>query len=153
MATTNELVIETFNRVLAMCKAGEQAFRIAAHAVQEKALRTAFKQYSYQRGRMASELRMEIRLLGGEPEMLNGMTLPAGLAAVMAASALNDEQATLLECMHLEETVSDTFEEALEDPNMPLELLIPLRRQHGEIRLAIDRLHTFERPLAARASA
>jgi hypothetical protein len=35
MITTNELVIETFNRLLAVCKAGEQAFRIAAHAVHD----------------------------------------------------------------------------------------------------------------------
>jgi uncharacterized protein (TIGR02284 family) len=152
MITTNELVIETFNRLLSVCKASEHAFRVASHAVQDTELRTAFKQYSHQRARMASELRMEIRLLGGEPEMLNGMTMPSALAEVVTASTQMDEQAILQECEHMEEAVSHIFEEALDDPNMPFELVIALRRQYGEVRLTIDRLHTLERPLTAGAS-
>lgn len=149
MITTNELVIEAFNRLLAVCKAGEQAFRVAAHTVQDSELRTAFKQYSHQRARMASELRMEIRLLGGEPEMLDGLTMPSALARVVSASAQTDEQAVLLECEQMEEAVSRLFEEALDDSNMPFELVIVLRRQYEEIRLAMDRLHALERPLTA----
>jgi uncharacterized protein (TIGR02284 family) len=149
MITTNELVIETFNRLLAACKAGEQAFRVAAHAVQDSELRTAFKQYSHQHARMASELRMEIRLLGGEPEMLNGMAIPSALARVVTASGQADQQAILVECEHMEEAVSRLFEEALDDSNMPFELVIALRRQYGETRLAMDRLHSLERPLTA----
>ncbi len=152
MSTTNELVIDTLNRLLAMCKIGEQAFRIAAHAVRDSELRTIFKQYSHQRARMASELRMEIRLLGGELEMLRNMAIPPALEGVVTASAQDDAQAILLECEHVEEAVNQTFEEALDDPNMPFELVIALRRQHGEIRHAADRLHALERPLAARAS-
>ena len=149
MITTNELVIETFNRLLAACKAGEQAFRIAAHAVQDSELRTAFKQYSHLHARMASELRMEIRLLGGEPEMLNGMAIPSALAGVVTASGQADQQAILVECEHMEEAVSRLFEEALDDSNMPFELVIALRRQYGETRLAMDGLHSLERPLTA----
>lgn len=149
MITTNELVIETFNRLLAACKAGEQAFRVAARAVQDTELRTAFKQYAHQHARMASELRMEIRLLGGEPEMLNGLAIPAALSGVVTASALADQQAVLVECEHMEEAVIRLFEEALDDPNIPFELILALRRQYGEIRLAMDRLHSLERPVAA----
>jgi uncharacterized protein (TIGR02284 family) len=151
MSTTNELVIDTFNRVLAICKASEQTFRIAAHAVQDTELRTVFKQYSHQRARMASELRMEIRLLGGEPGMLTGLTTPSALVDIISPSRL-DEQAILQECEHTEDAVSRIFEEALDDPNMPFELIIALRRQYGEVRLTIDRLHTLQRPLAAGAS-
>jgi uncharacterized protein (TIGR02284 family) len=148
MITTNELVIEAFNRVLAVCKAGEQAFRIAAHAVQDSELRTAFKQYSHQRARMASELRMEIRLLGGEPEMLDGIIMPPALEGVVAAAAQADEHAILLACEYMEEAVSHLFEEALDNSNLPFELVFVLRRQYGEVRLAMDRLHALERPLA-----
>lgn len=95
---------------------------------------------------------MEIRLLGGEPEMLNGMAMPSALADVVTASTQMDEQAVLLECEHMEKAVSQVFEEALDDSNMPFELVITLRRQHGEVRVAIDRLHTLERPLTAGAS-
>ena len=151
MSTTNELVIDTFNRVLTICKASEQTFRIATHAVQDTELRTAFKQYSHQRARMASELRMEIRLLGGEPDMLNGLMTPSTLVDVIPPST-PDEQAILQECEHTEAAVSHIFEEALDDPNVPFELIIALRRQYGEVRLTIDRLHTLERPLAAGAS-
>jgi len=112
-------------------------------------LRTAFKQYSHQHARMASELRMEIRLLGGEPEMLNGMAIPSALAGVVTASGQADQQAILVECEHMEEAVSRLFEEALDDSNMPFELVIALRRQYGETRLAMDRLHSLERPLTA----
>jgi uncharacterized protein (TIGR02284 family) len=152
MITTNELVIETFNRLLAVCKAGEQAFRIAAHAVHDSELRTAFKQYSHQRARMASELRMEIRLLGGEPEMLDGMAMPPALARVIAASAQTDQQAILQECEHMEEVVGHLFEEALDDSNMPFEFIIALRRQCVEIRLAMERLHALERPVTTALS-
>jgi len=147
MITTNELVIETFNRLLAACKGGEQAFRVAARAVQDSELRTAFKQYSHQHARMASELRMEIRLLGGEPEMLNGMAIPSALGGVVTASAQADQQAILVECQHMEEAVSRLFEEALDDSNMPFELIIALRKQYGEIRLAIERLHSLVHPV------
>src|SRR5688500_7008112 len=152
MITTNELVIETFNRLLAVCKASEQAFRVAAHAVQDTELRTAFKQYSHQRARMASELRMEIRLLGGEADMFNSMTMSSALVEVVTASTRMDEQAILLECEHREEAVCHIFEEALGDSNMPFELIIALRKQYGEVCLAVDRLHTLERPLTAGAS-
>ena len=152
MRTTNELVIDTFNRLLAVCKASEQTFRAAGHAVQDTELRTAFRQSRQQRARMASELRMEIRLLGGEPDMLNVLALPWTSADVVAASTQMDEQAILQECEHMEEAVRHAFEEALDDPNMPLELVIALRRQYGEVRLTIDRLHMLERPLAAGAS-
>lgn len=152
MITTNEQVIETFNRLLAVCKASEQAFRAAAQAVQDTELRTAFKQYSHQRARMASELRMEIRLLGGEPEILNGIAMPSAVVEVVTASTQMDEQAILLECEHMEEAVGHIFEEALGDSNMPFELVIAIRKQYGEVCLAIDHLHTLERPLTARAS-
>lgn len=152
MLTTNELIIETFNRLLAVCKASEQAFRVAAHAVQDTELRTAFKQCSHQRARMASELRMEIRLLGGEPDMLSGMAMPSTLMEVVTASTRTDEQVILLECEHREEAVCHIFEEALGDSNMPFELITALRKQYGEVRLAVDRLHRLERPLTAGAS-
>ena len=49
----------------------------------------------------------------------------------------------------MEEAVIRLFEEALDDPNIPFELILALRRQYGEIRLAMDRLHSLERPVAA----
>ncbi|WP_447978217.1 PA2169 family four-helix-bundle protein [Candidatus Nitrospira bockiana] len=140
MATTNEQVIETLNRLLAVCKASEQGFRAAAEAVKENELRTVFKQYSHQRGRLASELRMEIRLLGGEPEMLNGIAMPTGLDRLVAASVREDEQAVLAECSRMEETVIQAFEKAMEDGNIPLELVIALRRQSAQVREAFDRI-------------
>ena len=39
VTTTNELVIEAFNRLLAVCKASEQAFRLAAQAVHDSDLK------------------------------------------------------------------------------------------------------------------
>ena len=69
------------------------------------------------------------------------------LARVIAASAQTDQQAILQECEHMEKVVSHLFDEALDDSNMPFELIVALRRQRDEIRLAMERLHTLERPV------
>jgi len=79
--------------------------------------------------------------------MLDGMAMPPALARVIAASAQTDQQAILQECEHMEKVVSHLFDEALDDSNMPFELIVALRRQRDEIRLAMERLHTLERPV------
>lgn len=134
MPTTNEQVIETLNRLLAVCKGSEQGFRAAADAVKDGERRTALKHYAQQRARLASELRMEIRLLGGEPETLNGMSVPQELDRLVAASLQDDERTALLECARMETLVCQAFESALADTNVPTELLAALRRQHTRIR-------------------
>jgi uncharacterized protein (TIGR02284 family) len=150
VTTTNELVIEAFNRILAVSKASEHAFRLAAQAVHDSDLKILFKQISYQRARMASEIRSEIRLLGGEPEMLDGM--PAACDGVAVAAVQGDDDSILTACEHMQDAVDLTFSEALLDPNIPPELLIARRRQYAEVRQSIERLYALKQPLAGQMS-
>jgi len=145
VTTTNEQVIEAFNRLLAVCKASEQAFRLAAQAVHDSDLKILFRQVSYQRARMASEIRSEIRLLGGEPEMLDGMTMPAACDGVAVAAVQDDDH-------FMQDAVDLTFSETLLDTNIPPELLIVHRKQYAEVRQSIERLHALKQPLAGQVS-
>jgi uncharacterized protein (TIGR02284 family) len=152
VTTTNELVIEAFNRLLAVCKASEQAFRLAAQAVHDSDLKILFRQVSYQRARMASEIRSEIRLLGGEPEMLDGMTMPAACDGVAVAAVQDDDHFILAACERMQDAVDLTFSETLLDTNIPPELLIVHRKQYAEVRQSIERLHALKQPLAGQVS-
>jgi uncharacterized protein (TIGR02284 family) len=150
MATTNEQVIETLNRLLAVCTHSERGFRIAADGATDGELRTIFKQFAHQRGRLAFELRMEIRLLGGEAKMLEG-EIPEWLRAVGAAVSRQDERGVVAECHGMNQAVVAAFESALQDGNIPVELLITARRQRDQVNEAVERLAAWERGTAAGA--
>jgi len=140
MATTNEQVIESLNRLLAACTRSERGFRIAAETAKDSELKTIFKASAHQRGRLASELRMEIRQLRGEPERLEGVDRPEWLSALGAAASRQDEHGVVVECQGMNQAVVTAFESALQDRNLPFELLVTARRRCDQVVEAAERL-------------
>lgn len=143
MATTNEQVIESLNRLLAVCTRCEHTFRVAAETVADGELKTIFKQSAYQRARLASELRMEIRQLGGEPEMLAAVDR-ADQKSPFSAGARKKEAGVVTECQSMNRSVVTAFETALRDRNLPIELLLATRRQHDQVTETGERLDAWE---------
>jgi len=140
MATTNDQVIESLNHLLAACAGSECGFRIAAETAKDSELKTIFTASAHQRGRLASELRMEIRQLRGEPERLEGVDRPEWLRALGAAAARKDEHGVVAECQGMNQAVVTAFESALQDRNLPFELLVTARRQCDQVIEAAERL-------------
>jgi uncharacterized protein (TIGR02284 family) len=149
MPTTNEQVIESLNRLLAVCTRSEHGFRIAAETVADGELKSMFKQSAHQRGRLASELRMEIRQLGGEPEMLAGADL-SDHRNPLCAGARQKATGVVTECGAMNRAVVTAFETALQDRNLPIELLIATRRQCDQVHETGERLATWENQATAR---
>jgi uncharacterized protein (TIGR02284 family) len=147
MLTTNEQVIETLNRLIAVCKDGERELRSAAEAVKDSELRTLFKRYAHQRARLASELRMEVRLLGGEPDTV-GITMPP-IATMVPAATGEDEQTVIVLCEREEDAAVKAYQAAVADMNIPVELREALRRQYVQVREAYDRIHALEKTALA----
>jgi uncharacterized protein (TIGR02284 family) len=143
MLTTNEQVIGVLNQLIAVCKEGERQFRTASAAVKEPELRALFKQYAHQRARLASELRMEVRLLGGADLFFSESIL----AAESAESSLidEDERTLIAACEREEEETVQAYEAAFDDINMPMELHVALRRQFAQIRESYDRIKELSR--------
>ena len=139
MATTNEQVIESLNRLLAVCARSEHGFRIAAETVDDTELKTTFKQSAHQRGRLASELRMEIRQLGGEPEIPTRVDRYERKTPPCAGARQN-EQGIVTECRGMNQAVVTAFETALQDRNLPLELVVATRRQCDQVNETAERL-------------
>lgn len=132
MATTNEQVIESLNRLLAVCARCELTFRVAAETVADGELKTIFKQSAYQRARLASELRMEIRQLRGEPEMVAAVDRP-DRRGPFYAGARQKEAGVVTECRAMNRSAVTAFETALQDRNLPIELLLATRRQCDQV--------------------
>jgi uncharacterized protein (TIGR02284 family) len=143
MPTTNEQVIESLNRLLAVCTRSEHGFRLAADALTDGELQTVLKQSARQRGRLASELRMEIRQLGGEPEMLGGAD-QSDRRNPLCAGPRQKAHGVVTECEAMNRAVVTAFETALQDRNLPIELLIATRRQCDEVHETGERLAACE---------
>jgi len=149
MATTNEQVIEPLNRLLTVCTRSEHGFRIAAHNVTDGELKAIFTQFAYQRGRLGSELRMEIRQLGGEPEMLSGIDW-SDRRNPLCGGARQKEAGIVTECRAMNRSVATAFETALQDRNLPIELLNATRRQAAQVNEMAERLAAWESHAAPR---
>ncbi|MER3425003.1 MAG: hypothetical protein C4293_19005 [Nitrospiraceae bacterium] len=140
MATTNEQVIGTLNHLLAICIGSVQRFRLAADVVTDGHLKSLLKQYSHQRERMASELRMEVRLLGGEPEGIYDLATPLGMPRFSYAKTDEEDRVIIAECERDEAVAVEAYRSALDDTNIPAELRKRLLHHSVQVREAHDRI-------------
>jgi uncharacterized protein (TIGR02284 family) len=145
-------VISTLNNLIQTCRDGEEGFRAAADGVERPALRELFGDYSRQRARFASQLRDEVRRMGGEPADAGSVTgsIHRGWLGLKAALTGADEAAVLEECERGEEAALATYKAAL-GVDMPASVRAMVERQFAEVKEAHRHISGLDRAAGAGA--
>lgn len=133
----NKKVVGRLNRLHRLCRAGERGFEVVALNVSNRGLKFLLKSYAQQRADFASELKDEIRRLGGK---ISGRRSVRGVihrGRINIRSALtighhNVENVALGEAIHGENAVIKAYKRAL-GIELPAETRAIIERQLEEI--------------------
>jgi uncharacterized protein (TIGR02284 family) len=144
MVTVNRDVISTLVNLIEICKDGEVGYRNAAVAGRYPELMSLFDFNSKQRAEFGTELREEVRRLGGEPE--DGDTaaraLHRGQRLLQSGVALKPAQ-VISACEKGEDEALKAYREAL-DVSLPQEALQVVQRQFMKVQEAHERVRMYE---------
>jgi len=145
MATDSKDVLKTLNNLIETCRDGQEGFRQAADAIEDRELRSLFDSYSRQRSQFISDLQSEVRRLGGDPEQGGSMAgaLHRGWINLKSAVTGKDRHAVIAECERGEDSAVRNYEEALEE-DLPTDVLPLIERQYAQIVQAHDRIRQLE---------
>lgn len=137
--------IETLNDLVKVCEDGSAGYLKAAELTSDPTLKSTFARFGAERGKFASQLRNEVRRLGGKTE--DGGTL-AGAAHrvwfdVKTTFASDDAKAVVNECERGEDHAIQAYKSALEQPLAPSARDV-VRAQCGDVQQAHDRMHQLQ---------
>lgn len=137
--------LSTLNRLMEICRDSEQGYRAAAEGLRNEPLRMLFLEYSQQRARLVSELQEEARRLGA---VVAGGQVPAPaekrVGAHIKPAAGEDEASVISECERGDDAAVRTYEEALEQENLPPEARSLIEKQYTQIKVAHDQVRQME---------
>jgi uncharacterized protein (TIGR02284 family) len=149
MAMATSDVIAALDKLIAVCRDGEQGFQTAAEGLNDPATRALFKGYAQQRAELVRELQAEVRRLGGRPE--DGGTVSGamhrGWMNIKSAVTGKDDGAIVAEAERGEDVAKRSYEEALKS-SLPAGVHSLVQRQYGQITEAHDRVRLIERQYA-----
>jgi uncharacterized protein (TIGR02284 family) len=144
---TNEKAISVLNNLIETCKDGEQGFRTAAEGLTSPEIKSRFQQYARERAQMSSDLQVEVRRLGGDPERSGSMAgaMHRGWLDIKSIVTGKDDHAILAEAERGEDVAKNAFEAALKE-SLPdsAKMLVQLqgakvRQAHDDVRSLRDR--------------
>jgi uncharacterized protein (TIGR02284 family) len=92
---SNDDVISELNKLIEVCKDGQEGFKIAAEGVERSDLKSFFYEYSQQRAQFAGELQTLVQGLGGDPDNSGSFsgTLHRGWMNLKSALMGNEDSA------------------------------------------------------------
>jgi uncharacterized protein (TIGR02284 family) len=142
----DEKVLGVLERLVDICRDGQQGYLEAAEHISNSELRSFFNQESLERARYAAELESERLRLGAPPTEANGTvsgTIHRGWLDVTATIAGDDAVLSAVE--QGEDAAKGAYEEALRD-QLPESVLGTIRSQaqgvisaHDHVKLLRDR--------------
>jgi len=114
----NDEVISELNKLIEVCKDGQEGFKMAAEGVERSDLKSFFYEYSQQRAQFAGELQTLVQTLGGDPENSGTFsgTLHRGWMNLKSAITGSDEGSILNECERGEDSAKSAFKAAAQEP-------------------------------------
>jgi len=117
-ALSNDDVISELNKLIEVCKDGQEGFKSAAEGVERSDLKSFFYEYSQQRAQFAGELQTLVQGLGGDPDNSGSFsgTLHRGWMNLKSALIGNDESAVLNECERGEDSAKSAYKSAAQEP-------------------------------------
>lgn len=134
--TDKSKIISELNGLLEKCCDGVDGFKNAAELSNSVQLNGFLRGKSVQRDRMASELKAEIRRLGGEVKDTDGSmkgSLHQTWMEIKTAFSTNREETVLDVCEIGEESILDDYKHMLTEHTLEVPTRTLLQKQHDEI--------------------
>ena len=144
-------ITSTLNDIIETLKDGQDGYRRASENVNSSELKTLFSEYSLQRSKFAGELQELARSFGeSEPETTCSVSakLHRGWIDFKSAITDRDDHAILAECERGEDSAVAVYKKAIEDTELPANVLDTLTTQFGEVQAAHDRVRDLRDSLA-----
>ena len=145
----NDKVISTLNDIIEICRDGQKGFKEAAENVKNPDLKSFFNECSTERAQFVTDLQLEVRRLGGDPQK-TGSTAGALHRVWMDIKGTftgKDDHAILSECERGEDSAVEAYREALK-LNLPTIQQL-LERQFQSVRQTHDRIKQMRDAKAA----
>jgi len=151
MSMDNASTTKLLQELVDTCRDGQNGYRDAADHVTDTHLREFFNRQSLARAGFAGELQQEIIRLGEADPATSGSAAAAIRRAwIDFKSELGGGDATILTSVESgEDSAKATFEKALQEPNLPEDLAILIRRQLASIVAAHDHVRSLRDAKAA----
>ena len=146
----NDKVISTLNDIIEICRDGQNGFKEAAENVKSTDLKSFFNECSTERAQFVSDIQLEVRRLGGDPQK-TGSTAGALHRVWMDIKGTftgKDDHAILSECERGEDSAVEAYREAIK-LSLPLTIQQLLERQFQSVRQTHDRIKQMRDAKAA----
>jgi uncharacterized protein (TIGR02284 family) len=144
----NDDIISELNDLIETCEDGVKGFRTAADAIKSAEAKSVFNTRIQLIERAETELKAEVRRLGGDPEDRGSATgaLHRGWLNLKAAVTGSDDDAILSECERGEDAAVGRYEDALKK-DLPPEVRSLVERQYQGTLQNRDRVRALHRRL------
>jgi uncharacterized protein (TIGR02284 family) len=132
----NTNALDALETLIAICKDGEEGFRLVANEAKSAHLKNLFTEYSSQRQRFATELQNEAITLGEQSPRNHSSVAGAAHRAWMKvrdAVSTRDDHQFLAECERGEDTAVELYRSALQSEALAPSTVDLLSRQYSEI--------------------
>lgn len=131
MPLKNAAVVSILNELIETCEDGLHGFKTASEAVDNLSAKTLFTSRLPNIQRGESELKAEVRRLGGDPDKRGTVTgaLHRGWIDLKSAVTGRNEEAIVMECERGEEHAAHVYEDALQK-DLPYDTRAIIERQY-----------------------
>ena len=136
----NEKTLAVLEKLIAVCKDGEEGFQLAADEVKSSGLQSLFLGYSLQRSRLSRVLEEAASALGRSAGERDGGVIRTWMAPDPAEG--RDEQAVLSECERGEDAALAAYATALEETELPPAVRTLITAQAAEVKNAHDEVRS-----------
>lgn len=147
MPTNKDREVSILNDLIETCRDGELGFRAAAEGTDDNELKSLFNRYSQQRAQFASDLRMEVTGVGGDPANRGtvGGAMHRGWINIKSAVTGKDLEAIINECERGEDVAKENYKKALASGDLSEEVRSLVHEQSMEVQEAHDRIRALQR--------
>ncbi len=150
MPLKNDEVVSILNELIETCENGLQGFRSASEAVENPTAKALFASRLPNIQRGESELKAEVRRLGGDPEKRGTIAGAVHRAWIDLKSAVTgkNEEAIVMECERGEEHAAHAYEDALQK-DLPLDTRAMVERQYRGVVENLNRVRALSKDPSA----
>ncbi len=138
--------LTTLHNLIHILKDGQEGFRTASEDISNSELKTLFSSYSLQRSKFSGELQALAHELGEQDPPSSGSVAGAlhrGWIDLKAALMSRDEHAVLAECERGEDAAVAAYRKAIEEDDVPANILAILQIQFMDIKSAHDNIRNL----------
>lgn len=153
MPLKNAEVVSILNELIETCENGIHGFKTASEAVANPSAKALFASRLPNIVRGESELKAEVRRLGGDPEQRGTIvgTIHRGWIDLKSAVTGKNEEAIVMECERGEEHAAHVYEDALQK-DLPFDTRAIIERQYRGVVENLERVRALSKDASTTAS-